>query len=269
MSRIGAPDLLRGLRRHWAVVVVVTLLGGVLGGLATFLVPDSYVGQARVQVLHDARVDALDDEPADTYETVDEANRRMNTAAARATSDEVVERTATDTGLTPEQVREQVVVEPVTGADVLLVSATADDPDLAAELARAAGEAFVAQTREAGRSQLRGAAEQLEEEAAGILEDAPQPVPASTSGFTDQLYTQALELRTRAVFYEGLGEVVSRPQEPAPSAAPGPARGAGYGVAGGLLAGVAAALLLSTRRRERVPAAPRPVAPALADPSRT
>jgi hypothetical protein len=62
---------------------------------------------------------------------------------------------------------------------------------------------------------------------------------------------------------------VSRPQEPAPSAAPGPARGAGYGVAGGLLAGVAAALLLSTRRRERVPAAPRPVAPALADPSRT
>jgi capsular polysaccharide biosynthesis protein len=268
VSGLRAPDLLRGLRRHWVVVVVTTLLGGVLGGLATLLVADTYVAEARVGVVHDARVDVLDDEPEDTYETVDEANRRMNTAAVRAMSDDVVDRTAAATDLTPAEVREQVTVEAVAGTDVLSVSATTSDPDLAAELARAASDAFVQSTRDTGREQLRAAALDLETEAAEILAAAPDPVPQSTSGFTDQLYAQALELRTRAAFYEGLGEVVSQPRGPGTAAAPGPERGAAYGVAGGLLVGVAAALLLSTRRRERGPSVPQPGPPVLAGTSR-
>jgi capsular polysaccharide biosynthesis protein len=260
VSRLQAPDLLRGLRRHWVAVVVVALLGSALGALATLLVPDTYVSRAQVSVVHDARLDLFEDAPADTYETVDEANRRMQSAAVAALSSDVVERTAEAMDMSREQVSESVTVEPLPGADVLVVSGSADDPDTATELARAVTDAILASSREAGRQQLRDGALELEGEAAEILANAPVPVPVETSTFVNTLYARALELRTRATLYVGVGELVTDATEPATSAAPGPLRGAGYGLAGGLLAGVAVALLLSMRRTGAPPPSPRPAA---------
>ena len=250
MSSLQAPDLLRGLRRHWIAVVVVALLGSALGALATFLVPDTYVSQAQIRVVHDSRLDVLEDAPADTYETVDEANRRMQSAAIAALSSDVIERTAEAMDMSQDRVRESVSVEPLPGADVLVVSGSADDPETATMLARAVTDSVLASGREAGRQQLRDGALQLEEEAAEILDGAPDPVPAELSGFVNQLLARALELRTRATLYIGPGELVTAAAEPDTSAAPGPLRGAGYGLAGGLLAGVAVALLLSMRRTD-------------------
>ena len=260
MSRLQAPDLLRGLRRHWVAVVGVALFGSALGALVAFLVPDTYVSQAQVRVVHDARLDIFEDAPADTYETVDEANRRLQSAAIAALSSDVIERTAEAVDMSEARVRDSVAVEPLPGADVLVVSGSADDPGTATQLARAVTDSILASSREAGQQQLRDGALELESEAAEILEDAPDPVPAETSGFVNQLFARALELRTRATLYVGVGELVTAATEPATSAAPGPLRGAGFGLAGGLLAGVAVALLLSTRHTETPP--PPPARPA-------
>lgn len=264
MTGLQAPDLLRGLRRHWGVVVLVTALGCALGAVGTLLIPDTYVSRAEIRILHDSRLDILEDEPSDTYETVDEANRRMRSAAIAAMSDDVVGRTARVTDMSAAEVREHVTVEPLAGADVLVVSASADEPDVAVRLARAATDAFVTSTREAGREQLRDAAQDLEAESEDILADAPDPVPAATTGFTDQLYARALELRTRASLYQGIGEVVREAQEPSATAAPGPLLGARYGLAAGFVGGVAVALLLSMRRTGRPAPTGSPGQPVLA-----
>lgn len=267
MSTLQAPDLLRGLRRHWLAVLLVALLGTAAGAVGSLLVPDTYVSQAQVRVLHDARFDVLEDQPADTYETVDEANRRMASAAVVALSDDVVSDAADELGTSPEQVRERMSVEPLTGADVLVFSGEADDAESAARLAQAAVDSFVTVSREAGAQQLIDGAEDLDGQADELLRDAGDPVPAAITERTDELYTRAFELRTRAAVYQGLGELVTSAQPPDASAAPGPLRGAGFGLAAGLLAGVALALLLSMRPVTR-PAADVPArAPVVADPA--
>jgi uncharacterized protein involved in exopolysaccharide biosynthesis len=230
------------------VVLLVALLGAAAGAAISQLVPDQFVGQAQVRVLHDTRLDVLEDAPSDTYETVDEANRRMNSAAVVAVSDDVVRRAAEDADSSVEEVRDRLTVEPVSGADVLLFSGHANSADEAARLAQAAADAYVEVTRDSGRDQLIDGAFRLETEAGQVLDDAPQPVPAETSSYAGQLYARALDLRTRAAVYDGAGALVVEATVPTGTSAPGLAESAAYGLAAGLLAGVGAALLLSTRR---------------------
>ncbi len=259
MSRIQAPDLLGGLRRSWLVVLVLALLGAAAGAGAALLIPDTYVSQAQVRLVHDSRLDLLEDEPADTYESVEEANRRMKSAAVSALSDDIIAATARDTGISQQEVRDQVTVEPLAGADLLVVSGQADDADTAVELARAVTDNLVDGTRESGRDQLLAGAEDLADQAEDLQAEQPAPVPEATTELIGQLTARALELRTRAALYEGQAELVTTAQRPESATAPDPVRGAGLGLAAGLLVGVAVALLRSMRPAHR-PADGRPPA---------
>src|SRR3954447_17354192 len=162
---LQAPDLLLGLRRHWLAVLLVAALGAATGAAISLAVPDRYRAEAQVELLHDIRLDVLQDQPADTYETVDEANRRMESAARAALADDVARRTAHELGISPRAVRQYLEVEPLAGTNVLVFSAEDEDPESAARLAQAAARSFLAVSRETGAQQLLDAALQYDTQA--------------------------------------------------------------------------------------------------------
>ncbi|WP_222262185.1 Wzz/FepE/Etk N-terminal domain-containing protein [Modestobacter marinus] len=267
MNRLQAPDLLRGLRRHWLAVLLVAALGAAAGTAMSLAVPDRYRAEAQVELLHDTRLDVFQDEPADTYETVDEANRRMESAARAALADDVARRTADQVGISPRAVRQDVEVEPLAGTNVLVFSAEGENPASAARLAQAAAQSFIAVSRETGTEQLLDAALEYDTQANSVLAEAGATAPDEADDVAVQLYSRAYELRMRAAVYEGAGKLIRAADPGGAIAPPGPLRGAGLGLAAGILAGVAVALLLSTRRRPEPAADEPPPARAVPDPA--
>ena len=184
----------RILRRHWLLILLVTIIGVSVPAAMIRMQEDSYVATARIVI---GATDTRDGQ---------EATALADAALALATSREVVGRVLTEKGVVrdPSTVVEEVRVEPIGTSGVLEVSVTDADGTasavmvnaLAAEIVRMRDEAVFASTRQA----LAGTDQQIAAVTQRIwaIESAAQATVAGL-GSVDALalqHAQAMEVRS-------------------------------------------------------------------------
>jgi capsular polysaccharide biosynthesis protein len=184
----------RILRRHWVLIVLVTLIGVAVPAALIRAQEDSYLATARIVI---GATDTRDGQ---------EATALADAALALATSREVIDRVLTDKGVVrdPSTVAEEVRVEPIGTSGVLEVSVTDADRTasavivngLAAEIVRMRDEAVFASTKQALTAtdqQIAAVAERIR-----AIEDAARDTVASF-GNVDALaleHAQVMEERS-------------------------------------------------------------------------
>lgn len=272
-STMGATEAQRGVRsrryngdaviddplakvlRHWWVVAVCAVLGAAVGLVGTAVLPDTYATEARLRLIV-GEADVLGGEASASYESADEATRRMETTAAAVLSDAIVSQVAADLDTTEDDVRDRLRVEAVEGTNVLAVGAEGATAEAAAELAQTTAEAFRVSLESAGAARLTAAADEIEARAASIAAEPSFDPDSSEADYVQTLLGTALDLRTRAALFQGAADLLSAAPTPKEPSSAGPVEGLAYGVGLGSIIGVAMALLLPARRRTRRDGAP-------------
>jgi capsular polysaccharide biosynthesis protein len=244
-EQIEARDVVSALAKRWVTVLIVALALGAAGLATGLLVPAQLESEAQLRVTPGGAIDLLGDNPG-SYESAEEAARRLQTTAATVMSDPVVEEVASTLGLSPETVRDHVTVSPVDGANLLVVTARHENAATAAALAELTAKTYMEQARAEGTAALNAGADQLEDTVEQLLADASSPGASGPGSLADGLATRVLELRTQAALYQGDIELISAAREPAEGATARAMRTAGFGLALGCVAGVALVLLQST-----------------------
>lgn len=244
-ERIEARDVVAALAKRWVTVLIVALALG-LAGLATgMLVPAELESEAQLRVTPGGAVDLLGDDPG-SFESADEAARRLETTAATVMSDAVVEEVAASLRLSPDTVRAHVEVSPVDGANLLLITGRHEKAATAAGLAERTATTYMEQARAQGAAALNAGADQLEDTVEQVLTDTSSSPASASSALVDALTTRVLELRTQAALFQGDIQLVSAAREPTGGTTAHVLRTAGFGLALGCVAGVALVLLQST-----------------------
>lgn len=127
---IEIGQLVRAIRRWWWVPVVIGLVLGLAGfGAARFMSPPTYTATSQMLVNSQVSGDALI-----------EGSSRTSTYVNLATSGPILDRVILELGLADEEeydredLADLIEVEPI-GAQIIEVSVTTDDPELAADIA--------------------------------------------------------------------------------------------------------------------------------------
>ncbi|GAA1420995.1 polysaccharide biosynthesis tyrosine autokinase [Agrococcus citreus] len=124
----------RLLRKHWVIVIVATIFGAVAGLGLSFVQTPSYRASTEVFISTQA---------ADTSSELVQGNAftlsRVNTYARLASSEEVLDRVVEQLNLNvpSRDLIEQIQAVPVADTAILEISATSDQPQVAADLANA------------------------------------------------------------------------------------------------------------------------------------
>lgn len=255
------PGLLDAARRHWWLVVLGLALGVGAGVGLSQLQPTRYTASSELLLSNPNRPGALSEEVSFV-----DPQRNLENQAQRMTSGAVLSRAAADLGesLTVEALRGSVQVEASPQIDVLIVSATAADPALAAEIANAVVRAYEAVVRRDIQDAAEEAVAELEEAVAQTqrrleaIEERLEDEPDSTvlRGQADGLIRQigTLEARIEQITVNaslrGSGvEYVEQAVPPRGPSHPRPRRNAAAGGVLGIAVAVAGAWLLEGRRR--------------------
>ncbi|WP_051000665.1 polysaccharide biosynthesis tyrosine autokinase [Actinomyces timonensis] len=145
-------DLLLLAKRCWRILLIGVVVGGLLAAGAALFGPRSYTATAIAYVKVDASIDAAQRNPTN-YQLVASqlAERKAKSLMPVITSETVAQRVIDSlglTGTTPGALAGSIKAKHETGADTVVVRATADSPErartIADETVRQSGEEFVA-----------------------------------------------------------------------------------------------------------------------------
>jgi len=199
---------------------------------------------------YDASADVLFHQPAGTppvnpnepsNETNAEPERVAATNLALASLDVVAVRVkqSIETEMSAKELREAVSIEPKGQADLATITARADTPEEAAEIANAFAAEVVAIRRLKARAKIQDVIDAINAQ----LGELP------SSSASEHLASRAAQLEVEKRFESGDAEVVEQAVPPQSPSSPKPARNAAIGAVLGLILGVVLALLL--RRFDR------------------
>lgn len=140
---VGGPGLVGSLWRYRYVIVAVTAVATIAGGVISLLLPARYEAQASLY-LQDPGSPAVVTLGGSQSASTGDHTIFMATQAGLAGSDEVLGLALHDLkqGGTPEEIRQMVVVAPSADLASITIRATAGDPLEAADLANAVGTAY-------------------------------------------------------------------------------------------------------------------------------
>lgn len=166
-------DLVEVLRRRWRVIVVL-FLACVMGALgATFVVPPRYQAAATLVLDRGAGGPSLFPELASVSTTT-----YLDTLAEVARSRSVAERAVQQLGLAAEngqdpveQLRRDLSVSRVRGADMIRIEVAGRDPEEAARRTQAVVDAFIAFLLEGRRTQAKATRQFIEQQLQKVLQD--------------------------------------------------------------------------------------------------
>lgn len=164
-STTGQTDVLETLRSRWQLVVAVTVVAAILGGLGSLLQPERY--QATVELLLADPVDLA--VPGGTAGS-DEPERRLRNETALVNSDAVYQRAADLAGgsLTLQDFRDSVSASSAGEYDAITIEAAAPTPETAAAMANAMGEAYVDLSAQRVEERAQRLIDVLEEQRAAV-----------------------------------------------------------------------------------------------------
>jgi uncharacterized protein involved in exopolysaccharide biosynthesis len=250
------------LLRRWQLVPISALVFGVTLALAYALVPERFTSTT-VLLVQSAGSDQDLPSLMSGLATGD-TDRALNTQAEIIRSDAVVGSVAEDFEMTTQDVRRNLEVETRDQTNVLIVSGTADEPELAQEFTAAVADAYATLVREEGRQQLLSQADALDDsiETLGARLD-----DLATAGTADQVDPRAApyaaeiaaltreqdRLRTAAAIFDGYVAVLSSADVPLEPSSRTPVRGLLEGVGLGIVIGVLVVLALDWTTASRRP----------------
>jgi polysaccharide biosynthesis transport protein len=251
-SRDETFEPIGALLRHWWVVPIGALVLGAVLALTYAVLPERYTSTT---VLLVQPAGAEQDLPSlmSGFATGD-TDRALNTQAEIIRSDAVIGSVAEEFGMTTQDVRRDLEVETRDQTHVLILSGTAEDPELAMEFTAAVADAYATLVREEGRQELLSAADALDDsiEALGarldeLATDAAaegDPRAAPYAAEIAALTREQDRLRTAASILDGFVSVLSAADLPEEPSSRGPARGLIEGAGLGIVIGVLVALAL-------------------------
>ena len=140
--------------------------------------------------------------------------------------------------LTPDDVKSRVAVSPAGQSDVVTVTATDHDPDVAAKLANTFATEFISFRRDADRSKI-SSAQKLVQAQLAKMPAAERNGPQGTA-----LRQRSEQLQILAALQTGNAELVQTANPPSSPSSPKPVRNGAIGLLLGLLLGPALAMLL-------------------------
>jgi polysaccharide biosynthesis transport protein len=236
------PTFLALLRRRARLIIGIGLVAAVLAFVISSLFSDRYEASADL-LFHQPSGPVLVNPNEPGPEVSAEPERVAATNLALASLDVVAVRVAgsIDTTLSAKELRESVSIEPKGQADVVTITASAGDPDEAAEIANAFASEVVALRREAARKKIQRVVAAIEAQLA--------ETPTLATSVASHLAARASQLEVQKRLEAGDAEVVEQAVPPQSPSSPKPLRNAIIALLLGLILGVVVAVLL--RRFDR------------------
>lgn len=251
-------DYLNVIRARRGVIILATAIVSLVAVAVSLLQPPTYEAQAKVLISEKDTGAALFG--AVLPELSSQPERALQTQVQLAEVRPIAEATIKKLGLeeTPEQLLRRVDVGSVGQTNIIAITATADSPEAASDVANTIAEEYVAASRERKRETIAEAADEVEQR----LESAREEILVlgrrlQASGTSDQMaaelqiltgtYTTLAEkleqLRINERLEAGSGNVVQAAVANEAPVAPRPARNAILGILSGLVLGLAMAML--------------------------
>ncbi|MEH3055066.1 MAG: hypothetical protein PGN13_13885 [Patulibacter minatonensis] len=240
-EQAAARRLLRGVRRRWLTIVGCTFLTAFAAAFLSSRQPEKFEAITALQVRRDD-VRALFFNGSGSFDSAPE--REAATNAALLTLPTVLRAAAGRlTGVTPEQIKKRITVEPSTDSDVLTLRAVGDSPEDATALARAVTQSFTRARRDAVEGSVNRAVTGAQRE----FRSLPESVQDSAEG--RQLLSRIRDVRVAGAVAGGGVQVVQPPQANELPVSPSPAKAGFLGLIGGAILGGGVALFGASRDR--------------------
>lgn len=231
-------SFLTALRRRLPILLVCLAVVPAAALAWSLQQPDEYEATASL-LFRNVELDQL--EGSSFSPSSDDPTRAAETNLKLVSTGEVAARTAQRLnvpGLTPGAIDDAVEVSLEGESDIAAVSAKAEDPALAAQIANAFALEFIEQRREADRRAILEGKARIEAELARLA-------PGETGGLRgERLEQQAEELALLASLQTGNAEIVQRAVPDASPVSPQPLRNAILGLILGGLLGIGLVLLI-------------------------
>lgn len=243
--RTGLDSALRALRRRLWPVLICAVLVPVAAFAWSTTRPSLYTARADL-LLRDLNLDQKLF-GASSFGSNTDPQREADTNLKLVSLPAVATQTAARLRLAPDLVAGMITVASEGQSDLIGVSVTGEDPAMAARVANAFAQQYIAFRRSADRSQVEGAITLIQGDLAR-LSPTEQQGPRGQS-----LARQVQQLRVLAALQTGNAELVQQARRPAAASSPTPKRDAVVGLVAGLLLGLALAFLLErldTRLKE-------------------
>ena len=222
------------------MVVAVTLLGAALGALVALAQPDRYESDAELLIRDPGLSERIVNGPAVIEgQPPISPDANIGLIELESVADEAAKQLD---GFTPDEVRDNIGVASGEGPELVEITGSDEDPEVAAALANAVASAYVEFRREADRQIVQGTVEQVEAELASL--DPAEGDSAEARALRRQLR----ELRTQVLLQTGDAEIAASARPSDAPASPGALRNAVVGGLAGFVAAVIAALLLARLR---------------------
>jgi len=244
----GLTDILGILRRRILVILgcLILVAGAALG--FSLLQTKQYSATASL-LFRDPGFDQrlFGAQAFSTPDPAREAATNLNLVSLDAVADRTAEGLSV-ANLDGDDVSDMIVVETEGASDVVSITATDPDPEVAAIIANSFAESYVGFRREADRRKVQEAIDLVEQEYADLDEESQN----SDEGET--LQKQVGRLQTLAALQTGNAEIVQEAETPDSPSVPKTGRNVSVGIFLGLLLGIATALLMERfDRRLREP----------------
>jgi capsular exopolysaccharide synthesis family protein len=235
------PSFVALLRSRARLIIGIAVAGAILAFVVSTFFPDKYDADADV-LFHQPSTPPRVNPNEPPAEVSSEPERIAATNLALASLDVVAARVKDETqsSMSIEELRDSVSIEPKGQADVVTVTARADTPEEAADIANAFATEIVELRRESARRKIQRVIDAIQAQlAAGGAEGA----------VAEHLTSRGAQLEVQKRLEAGDAEVVEQATPPDNPSSPKPLRNAGIGGILGLILGVVLALLL--RRFDR------------------
>jgi receptor protein-tyrosine kinase len=244
----GLERYFRVIRERLGLIALVTLTTTLVAAAYLAVATEQYRAEADLLVIPASR----DDTALNALPLIRESSdptRDVETASRLVTSRNVAEAVKNDLGLdqSADSLRSQVTAEPVAQSNIVAVTATADSPDLARDLANGFANGVVAQRSKVIRTEA-------EKQIAGLREQLQTADPGAA---TDALAAQIAELQGIAQSGDPTMTVDTKADAPSEPFSPKPMLTIIAGIFAGLVLGIGGAFAMNAldprlRREEQL-----------------
>ena len=246
----GLERYFRVIRERLGLIALVTLTTTLMAAAYLAVATEQYRAEADLLVIPASRDDtALNSLPL--IRESSDPTRDVETASRLVTSRNVAEAVKTDLGLdqSADSLRAQVTAEPVAQSNIVAVTATADSPDLARDLANGFANGVVEQRSKVIRTEA-------EKQITGLRDQLKQAVD-NGENTVDALAAQIAELQSIAQSGDPTMTVDTRADAPSSPFSPKPVVTIVAGIFAGLVLGIGGAFAMNAldprlRREEQL-----------------
>jgi len=227
---------LRAIRRRWRLVVLLTLITTGVALALSATAEEEYEATADLLLRDEEPINSILD-PGGTSAPAD-AERALNTQVELVETGAIVHavRRQLDVELSADALLDQLEVELSNTSNVMSLTATAEEPLLAADIANAFAETYVVSRLESARQRYRDAARLAEAQLQALSEEG------RTSPEGQALQARLRDLEIAAALQTGEAQLVRRGSFPEEPASPRPLLSGALGLFLGLLLGAGAAI---------------------------